>query len=70
MIKKKAKKRTKSKSSREEMIEICIDDDQEKFEESLAPPLPSFTANDDPEFSVTTEVVIDVEPRGSKRPRR
>ena len=67
-MKKKSTKKTSMKSKRENFEPVVIDD--EKFEESLAPPLPSFTTKGDPEFAVPIEVVIDVEPSVSKRPKR
>ena len=56
------------KSKRENLEPILIVGD-EKFDESLAPPLPSFTTKDDPEFAISIDV-IDVEPKVNKRPKR
>ena len=59
------------KPKKEMIIEIMDDDDdEEKAEESLAPPLPSFNAKDDPEFNVAMDVVTDVKPKVNKRPQR
>jgi len=71
LVKKKARQRSQMKPKKEMIIEIMDDDDdEEKAEESLAPPLPSFNAKDDPEFNVAMDVVIDVKPKVNRRPKR